>query len=75
MTIGLNTIREASIKIPTLLNEELMMYLCTFYDYKNRNVAKSAKALINHVRATNPELLEKKYRGKPGEYDEEMNDD
>ena len=54
MTIGLNTIREAAMKIPTLVTEELMLYLCTYYDYKNRNVSTAAKALINFIRSINP---------------------
>lgn len=42
----------------------MMLYLSTYYDYKNRNVSTAAKALINAVRDINPYLLQKKYRGK-----------
>lgn len=41
-----------------------MLYLTTYYDYKNKNVRAAAKALINLVREINPYLLEKKYRGR-----------
>lgn len=35
----------------------MMLYLSTYYDYKNRNVSTAAKALINAVRDINPYLL------------------
>lgn len=41
-----------------------MLYLSSYYDYKNKNVRAAAKALINLVRDINPYLLEKKYRGR-----------
>ena len=40
-----------------------MLYLCTYYEYKNRNVSTAAKSVINLVRETNPYLLPKKFRG------------
>lgn len=42
----------------------MMLYLCTYYEYKNKNVAVAAKSLINAVREMCPEILEKKYRGR-----------
>ena len=57
MTLGLNTIREVATKLPSLLTEDLMLYLSSYYDYKNRNVSTAAKALINLVRRVNPEIL------------------
>lgn len=50
MTIGLNTIREVYAKMNSLINEDNMLYLATYYDYKNKNVRMAAKALINLVR-------------------------
>ena len=64
MTIGLNTIREVYSKCTSIITEEAMLYLCTYYDYKNKNVRMAAKALINLIREINPYLLEKKYRGR-----------
>ena len=64
MTVGLNTIREVYAKLSSIITEDNMMYLCTYYDYKNKNVRMAAKALINLVREINPYLLEKKYRGR-----------
>ena len=40
-----------------------MLYLCTYYEYKNRNVSTAAKSVINLVREMNPYLLPKKFRG------------
>lgn len=64
MTIGLNTIREIYSKFCSIITEEAMTYLCTYYEYKNKNVSTAAKSVINLVREINPYLLEKKFRGK-----------
>lgn len=64
MTIGLNTIREVYTKMNSIINEETMLYLASYYEYRNKNVRAAAKALINLVRDINPYLLEKKYRGR-----------
>lgn len=50
MTIGLNTIRQVYTKLNSIINEDTMLYLASYYDYKNKNVRASAKALINLVR-------------------------
>jgi hypothetical protein len=42
----------------------MMLYLCTYYDYRNKNVCMAAKSVINLVRGINANLLEKKFRGK-----------
>lgn len=34
-----------------------MLYLASYYDYKNKNVRMAAKSLINLVRDINPYLL------------------
>lgn len=70
MTVGLNTIREITQKNPQLIDEFHVNYLAGFYNYKNRNVSKAAKALINSFRELNPQLLEKKFRGKHGASDD-----
>lgn len=64
LTIGLNTIREICQKNPAIIDEFHLNYLAGYYSYKNRNVSKAAKALINAFRELNPELLERRYRGK-----------
>lgn len=57
MTIGLNTLRAVFEKLPSIISEDMMQYLCSYYDYRNKNVSMAAKALINLVRTSNPQLL------------------
>ena len=57
MTIGLNTLREIFKKMPSIINEEMMLYLCTYYDYRNKNVSRAAKSVINFVREYNSKLV------------------
>lgn len=64
MTIGLNTLREIFKKLPSIITEEMMLYLCTYYEYRNKNVSRAAKSVINFVREYNRDLLSKKFRGK-----------
>lgn len=47
-----------------------MLYLATYYDYRNKNVSRAAKSVINFVREYNPRLLEKRFRGNNRENDE-----
>ena len=63
MTIGLNTLREIFKKMPSIISEEMMLYLGTYNEYRNKNVSRAAKSVINFVREYNPMLLEKKIRG------------
>lgn len=63
MTQGLNTIREMCSRNRVAIDEFSLNYLCDYYKYKNKNVSKAAKGLINLFRQINPGLLSKKYRG------------
>ena len=47
-----------------ILDDFNLGYLADYYSFKNKNVAKAAKALINLFREINPLLLSKKFRGK-----------
>lgn len=49
--------------MPSIITEEMMLYLATYYEYKNKNVSRAAKSVINFVKEYNPMLLEKRYRG------------
>ena len=49
--------------MPSIITEEMMLYLATYYEYRNKNVSRAAKSVINFVREHNPMLLEKKFRG------------
>ena len=74
MTIGLNTLREIFKKMPSIINEEMMLYLCTYYDYRNKNVSRAAKSVINFVREYNSKLLEKRFRGNVRSEENEENE-
>jgi hypothetical protein len=50
MTIGLNTIREVYSKVCSIITEDAMTYLCSYYEYRNKNVSRAAKSVINLVR-------------------------
>jgi hypothetical protein len=50
MTIGLNTIREVYSKVYSIITEDAMTYLCSYYEYRNKNVSRAAKSVINLVR-------------------------
>jgi len=71
MCMGLNTIREICIKNPMIMDDFHLNYLAEFKNYKNRNVANAARSLINQFRDINPKLLNKKFRGRDNEVDEE----
>lgn len=64
MTMGINVIRELAMKNSEILDEDMVHYISSYYEYKNRNVSTAAKGFINVVRDLNPELLERKYRGR-----------
>lgn len=64
MTMGLNTVREMSVKNPLIMDADSLNYLAEYKTFKNRNVSAAAKSLINQFREINPKLLHKKFRGK-----------
>ena len=64
MTQGFNTIREMCNKNPLLLDGDSADYLISYIEFKNRNVSKAAKSLLNLFREINPMLLHKKLRGQ-----------
>ncbi len=64
MTMGLNTVREMCSRNKLAVDEFHVNYLAGFYKYRNPNVSKAAKSVINLFREINPQLLEKKFRGR-----------
>ena len=40
--------------MPSIITEEMMLYLATYYEYRNKNVSRAAKSVINFVREYNP---------------------
>lgn len=64
MTIGLNTIQSMCERAPLMMDEFYLNHLGDYKTYKEKNVATAARALINYFRDINPELLDKRHRGR-----------
>merc|ERR1712241_903179 len=67
MAIGLNAIREICRRCPLALDETLLRDLAEYKSYKDKGVMMAARSLISFYRATQPELLHKRDRGRPTE--------
>ncbi|XP_053109001.1 protein SDA1 homolog [Hemicordylus capensis] len=67
MTVGINAIKEISARCPLAMTEDLLQDLAQYRSHKNKNVMMSAKTLIQLFRSLNPQMLQKKFRGKPTE--------
>lgn len=67
MTVGLNAIKEITARCPLAMKEELLQDLSQYKTHKDKNVSMSARALIHLFRTLNPQMLQKKFRGKPTE--------
>uniref|UniRef100_A0A8C3L0K5 Protein SDA1 n=1 Tax=Chrysolophus pictus TaxID=9089 RepID=A0A8C3L0K5_CHRPC len=67
MTVGINAIKEITARCPLAMTEDLLHDLAHYKTHKNKNVMMSARTLIHLFRSLNPEMLQKKCRGKPTE--------
>ncbi|XP_026532253.1 protein SDA1 homolog [Notechis scutatus] len=67
MTVGINAIKEISARCPLAMTEDLLQDLVQYRSHKNKNVVMSAKTLIHLFQSLNPQMLQKKFRGKPTE--------
>uniref|UniRef100_A0A8C5LTD7 Protein SDA1 n=1 Tax=Leptobrachium leishanense TaxID=445787 RepID=A0A8C5LTD7_9ANUR len=67
MTVGLNAIKELTARCPLAMTEELLQDLAQYKTHKDKNVSMSARGLIQLFRSLNPNMLQKKFRGKPTE--------
>uniref|UniRef100_A0A8D0GIE5 Protein SDA1 n=1 Tax=Sphenodon punctatus TaxID=8508 RepID=A0A8D0GIE5_SPHPU len=67
MTVGINAIKEITARCPLAMTEDLLQDLAQYKTHKNKNVMMSARTLIQLFRSLNPQMLQKKFRGKPTE--------
>ncbi|XP_006871636.1 PREDICTED: protein SDA1 homolog isoform X2 [Chrysochloris asiatica] len=67
MTVGINAIKEITARCPLAMTEELLQDLAQYKTHKDKNVMMSARTLIQLFRTLNPQMLHKKFRGKPTE--------
>ncbi|XP_072352405.1 protein SDA1 homolog [Scyliorhinus torazame] len=72
MTVGINTIKEVSVRCPLAITEDLLQDLAQYKTHKDKNVMMSARSLIQLFRTMNPQMLHKKDRGKPTEASKEV---
>lgn len=67
ITVGLNTVREICSRCPLVMTEDLLQDLVMYQKYKDKNVSMAARSLIRVFRVLNPNLLNRKDRGRPTE--------
>nr|CAG4651672.1 EOG090X030C [Triops cancriformis] len=67
MAVGLNAIREMCARCPLVMSAELLQDLAEYRTSKSKSVMMASKSLIQLYRATNPQLLHRKDRGRPTE--------
>uniref|UniRef100_A0A673TK49 Protein SDA1 n=1 Tax=Suricata suricatta TaxID=37032 RepID=A0A673TK49_SURSU len=67
MTVGINAIEEITARCPLAMTEELLQDLAQHKTHKDKNVVMSARTLIQLFRTLNPQMLQKKFQGKPTE--------
>ncbi|XP_067413135.1 protein SDA1 homolog isoform X2 [Emydura macquarii macquarii] len=67
MTVGINAIKEITARCPLAMTEDLLQDLAQYKSHKDKNVMMSARTLIHLFRSLNPQMLQKKFRGKPTE--------
>nr|CAG4643804.1 EOG090X030C [Lepidurus arcticus] len=67
MAVGLNAIREMCARCPLVMNADLLQDLAEYRTSKHKSVMMAARSLIQLYRASNPQLLHRKDRGRPTE--------
>ena len=67
MAVGLNAIRELCNRCPLAMDETLLADLAGYKTYKDKGVMMAARSLIALYRASHPELLHRRDRGRPTE--------
>ncbi|KAK7306183.1 hypothetical protein VNO77_44109 [Canavalia gladiata] len=65
ITVGLNAIREICMRMPLLMNEDLLQDLALYKKSREKAVSVAARSLIALFREVCPSLLIKKDRGRP----------
>ncbi|XP_071385518.1 protein SDA1 homolog isoform X2 [Centroberyx affinis] len=67
MTVGINAIKEVAARCPLSITEDLLQDLAQYKTHKDKNVMMSARGLIQLFRNLNPQMLNKRDRGRPTE--------
>lgn len=69
ISMGLNCITQMCSRKPLVIEEEDLKFLCDLSKYKEKNVNRAIKCLINLYRDLDPTMLPKQYRGRRDEND------
>lgn len=64
ISLGLNCITQMCARKPLLMSEDDLAFLCELSKYREKNVNRAIKCLINLYRDLNIEMLPKQYRGR-----------
>ncbi|KAL1323598.1 hypothetical protein HN51_033887 [Arachis hypogaea] len=75
ITVGLTAVREICMRMPLLMNEDLLRDLASYKKDREKAVSVAARSLIGLFRELNPSLLVKKDRGWHIEVSEQEDDD
>ncbi|XP_068665016.1 uncharacterized protein [Aristolochia californica] len=67
IAIGLNVVREICLRMPLLMNEDLLQDLVLYRKSHEKAVSSAARSLITLFREICPSLLVKKDRGRPSD--------
>ncbi|ESW35691.1 hypothetical protein PHAVU_001G256500 [Phaseolus vulgaris] len=65
ITVGINAVREICMRMPLLMNEDLLQDLALYKKSREKAVSVAARSLIGLFREVCPSLLIKKDRGRP----------
>ncbi|GAU46159.1 hypothetical protein TSUD_301190 [Trifolium subterraneum] len=65
ITVGINAVREICLRMPLLMNEDLLQDLALYKKSHEKGVSIAARSLIALFREVCPSLLIKKDRGRP----------
>lgn len=65
MAVGINAIREICLRCPLAMSRDMLQDLSQYKTYKEKSVMMASKSLIHLFRDVNPELLQKRDKGKP----------
>lgn len=72
MAVGLNTVREICIRSPLAISQDLLQDLVQYKTHKVKTVMMAAQSLIRLFQKLHPDLLQKKFKGRPTELTKEL---
>ena len=64
IVMGVNCITQLCARMPLLIDKDDLNYVCSLRKYKNKDVYRAVKGLINLYRDLNPGMLKKEFRGR-----------